>query len=62
MCISTTLFLLSCYSLLIEGEDMSDIGFSCWNNTYCKGLKAVQNASEFTLKWFYIVSNPSVGI
>ena len=34
----------------IEGEYMSDIGFICWNNTYCKGLKTVQNASEFTLK------------
>ena len=40
---------------------MSDIGFICWNNTPCKGLKTVQNASEFTLKYFYIVSNPSVG-
>ena len=28
---------------------VTDIGFSCWNNTYCKGLKAVQNASEMIL-------------
>ena len=34
----------------IEGEYMSDIRFICRNNTYCKGLKTVQNASEFTLK------------
>ena len=34
----------------IEGEYMSDIGIICWNNVYCKGLKTVQNASEFTLK------------
>ena len=26
----------------IEGQHMSDIGFICWNNTDCKGLKTVQ--------------------
>ena len=41
---------------------MSDIGLSCWNNTFYKGLKVVQNASEFKLKLFHIVSNPSEGI
>ena len=62
MCISTTLFLLSCFSSLIDGEYTSDTGFICWNNTYCEGLKAVQNAREFTLKLIYILSNLSVGI